>query len=438
MRVTIDRLGINGEGVFKIVDGELTGKVGFVDYVLPEEVVDIEIIKNKSKFCEAKIINVIQKSPHRIEPKCPYYYKCGGCDLQHMNKEIQLTFKRSKVIDTLRKIAKLNDCSIDQCVSINEFEYRNKMVFPFGVVNGIATLGMFRKNSHDIVKIDHCLLAKDEINHILTLSQDFFENSEQYSKYIQENILKYLVVRTYGNNNLITLVLSQKIKLDEYISYICKKIENIGVSIIVGDSDNEILSGKYNYLYGLEKLHIEEFGLKYNVDNRGFLQVNDDVKKFIYEKIISEINADDYVIDAYSGAGLLSSIIAKKAKHVVGIEINSSASKSARELAKINGLHNTKFYNSDVKNVISQCLSEYNHSVLILDPARSGCEDVVLEKILSSNLPKKIIYLSCNVATLSRDLLKLKRKYNIVEIIPYDMFPNTKHVETLVVLERKE
>ena len=149
------------------------------------------------------------------------------------------------------------------------------------------------------------------------------------------------------------------------------------------------------------------------------------------------IDKSDTVIDAYGGAGLLSSIIAKKCKKVIGIEINASASKSAQEMSKINDLHNTMFINADVKDVISELLNENKDCVLVLDPTRSGCEDIVLEKILSSNLPKKIIYLSCNVATLSRDINKLKTHYDIKSVIALDMFPNTKHVETLVILERK-
>ena len=187
----------------------------------------------------------------------------------------------------------------------------------------------------------------------------------------------------------------------------------------------------------MKQLHIEEMGLKYDIDNRGFLQVNNDIKKLIYEHILNEISSEDIVIDAYSGAGLLTSIVAKKAQKAIGIEINKSASKSAENMAKFNNLHNTIFYNNDIKDKIDECLIAYPNSVLILDPTRSGCDDVVIDKIISNNLPKKIIYLSCNVATLSRDLQKLKDHYEICFVNGYDMFPNTKHVETLVCLQRR-
>lgn len=437
MRVKVDRLGINGEGVFRIENGELAGKVGFVDHGLPGELVDVEIVTNKSKFCGAKLINVIKSSTHRIEPFCPYFYKCGGCELQHMDITLQLQFKKSKVEDTLRKVAKLQDFVVSDCVNVNNFGYRNKMVFPFGLLDGKSTLGMYEKNSHKVVDINSCLLASQEINNLYKLCKEFFKKSIKYTKYVSEKILKYLVIREYYNSYLITLVTSKKIEIDDFVDMLSKKIHSFGVSLIISDSDSEILSGKYEHKFGLEQLNIEEYGLKYKIDNRGFLQVNKDIKSIIYDKILSEVDSQDNVIDAYSGAGLLSAIIAKKCKNVIGIEINASASKSAQELAKINNLHNIKFYNADVKNKISDCLEMYDNTVLVLDPARSGCEDIVLDKILSANLPKKIIYLSCNVATLARDLLKLKENYKITEIIPYDMFPNTKHVETLVVLEIK-
>lgn len=436
MRVTIDRLGINGEGVFRITDSENAGKVGFVFYALPEEVVDIDIVKDKSKFCEATLTNVIESSLHRKEPICPYFNKCGGCELQHMNNSLQLQFKKSKVEDALKKISKLQDFVVCDCIHVNDVGYRNKMVFPFGILNEKSKIGMYEKNSHKIVDINCCLLADQEINTLYKLCKGFFEQSAKYKKYISEKILKYLVIRYYKNNYLITLVVSKKIDVYDFIDLLSNKIKSFGVSIIIGDSDNEILSGKYEHVFGLKKLNIDENGIKYNIDNRGFLQVNNEIKSMIYDKILNEIDAQDNVIDAYSGAGLLSAILAKKCKNVVGIEINTSASKSAQELAKINNLHNIKFYNADVKNKISDCLEMYDNTVLVLDPARSGCEDIVLDKILSANLPKKIIYLSCNVATLARDLLKLKENYKITEIIPYDMFPNTKHVETLVVMNR--
>ena len=437
MEVQIERLGINGEGIFKCQEGELLNKVGFVSFALPGESVEVEILKNKSNFVEAKLNKVNTVSPHRKNPECPYFYKCGGCDVQHMDKVTEHQFKKSKVEDTIRKIAKLGDFKLDKIVDINDFHYRNKMVFPFGMAGNECVLGMYEKNSRKIVNIDFCLLANEKINEILRLSKEFFENSKKYIEFIKSKTLKHLVVRSINDKSLITIVSSKKVDLQDYCDYVTEKLKNIGISQIIGDSDDEILSGKYTYLTGIENIEIEEFGLKYSIDNRGFLQVNNEIKKEIYSQILEWISDTDNVIDAYSGAGLLSGIISKKCKSVIGIEINQSASKSAQNMSKFNGLHNTMFVCDDVKNRIAECLNQNSDPVLILDPARSGCESVVLDKILESNLPKKIIYLSCNVATLARDLIKLKNYYTITSSIGYNMFPNTKHIETLVCLQRR-
>lgn len=439
MEVKINSLGINGEGVFRFGSGEYAGKVGFLPYALPDEVVDVTITKNKSKFCECKLNKIIEKSIDRVEPKCPYFQICGGCDLQHLKMDKQLEFKKQKVVDSIKKIAK-TDVKIENIVHLNDFYYRNKMVFPFVRINGKVSLGMFKNSSHEVVEIDNCMLAMDRINEVLDFSKKYFsdKNIDVYD-FIQKNgVYKYLVVRTGENGVLTTLVVSKKIDTKDFYDFLKKKFKNVGVSIIISDSDDEILSGKFSHEFGIEKLEFDEFGIKYSVDNRGFLQVNNEVKKEIYNRILSEINISDCVIDAYSGAGLLTCIMAKKSKFAVGIEINNSSHKSALNMADFNCLHNTMFINNDVKNAVSEMLDKYPNSVLVLDPARSGCDESVLQKILSSvHQPKKIIYLSCNVATLARDLIKLTSFYEIKNVILYDLFPNTKHVETLVCMQRR-
>ena len=211
----------------------------------------------------------------------------------------------------------------------------------------------------------------------------------------------------------------------------------VGLSLLVSDSEDEILSGDYYHLGGLKKLDFSEFGIKYSVDNRGFLQVNAHVKESLYNAVLHEISEDDNVIDAYSGAGLLSSIMSKKCNKVVGIEINESASNSAKNLAKHNNLENIEFVTGDVKKYIQKYLNNYKSCVVVLDPPRSGCDTHILENINQHNNCKKIIYISCNPATLARDLMILKEKYHISKVLPLDMFPQCKHVETLVCLERE-
>lgn len=450
MIVDIERLGINGEGITKILEGENKGKICFVDFALPNEKVDIDIIKSKNSYCNAELKQIITKSKDRVEPKCKYFGMCGGCDIQHLSKAKQLEFKRDKTKDTILKIAKEN-IVVDDVVRLNDYNYRNKMVFPIRNIQDKLVVGMFEKNSHNIVDIEYCCIASDAINKVLFLSKNYFErlSIKAYDEKTKKGLLKYLVVREVDNSVLVTIVMSKKIDLKDYYGILSDNFSRVGLSIIISDSDTNILSGKYVHLFGLTQLKLNEFGVEYSLDNRGFLQVNTKIKNAIYQELLEYINKDDVVIDAYSGAGLLTAIISKKCKYSLGIEINESASNCAKELIKDNDICNIEFCNADVKDVLNKYLQNYKNSVLVLDPPRSGCDSEILDiilgkhkentlyKDLSDSRPKKIIYISCNPATLARDISRLKRDYSVHNVISFEMFPQTCHIENLIVLERK-
>lgn len=442
MKIKIKKLGINGEGVGNIECGELDKKVCFVSGVLPDEEAEVAVVSDKKKYVTCKLEKLYIKSSDRVEPKCPYFSICGGCDLQHLNEEKQLEFKQDKVKETLYKISKI-DADINSTISVNSYAYRNKMVYPVVTENGRAKVGMFEQNSHKIVAIDKCLICEDIINEIYAVIKEYIENSSYkgYDFKRQVGDIKYVVIRTYGGQVIVTIVATKKLDLKQLYEYLHSRYKVVGLSLLISNSDDEIMSGKYIHIAGIDKLEIEEFGIKYSLDNRGFLQVNNQLKEKLYNAVLEEINSEDIVVDGYSGAGLLSAIIAKKCRQVIGIEINESASNSAKLLAKNNGLNNMECITSDIKNCIGKVLSRYEKCVVVLDPARSGCDSSVIECLISeSNLNKisKIIYVSCNPATLARDLEKLKEYYTIKSVTPYNMFPQTKHVETLVVLKKKE
>lgn len=444
MKLRIDRLGFNGEGIGKIPYGEYENKLCFVPFSLPGEVVDVEIEEDKKRFCNAKLLNVELSSNSRINPKCPYFAICGACDLQHMSKDCQVDFKQNLVKTTLEKELKSN-LDVENLKSLNDFYYRNKMIFPMGYDGKI---GCFKKGTHDVVEIDKCLIVDDNINKVLEISKDFFSHSnfKGYDFVSEKGDVKYLCVRVGINQILVTVVAKNLLDLQDYYNELVSKLSHdIGISLIISDGDNEILSGKYIHLFGIEKLRLEECGIEYLVDNRGFLQVNNDIKNFMYNEVLKYIKNTDIVVDAYSGAGLLSSILAKKCRGVIGIEINQSASSSAKELAIKNKIQNIDFVCGDVKKHLRQCLNLSNANVVVLDPPRSGCDKEVLKIIIDANYQEnkkskidEIIYISCNPATLARDLSYLNNYFQIEKIIPMDMFPQTKHVETLVCLQRRE
>ena len=441
MRIKVKRLGINGEGVGVIDSGKLKDKVCFVSYALPNEEAEVTIISDKKKFAVGRLDKIYNRSENRVESKCPYYSKCGGCDLQHMDKFLQLEFKKNKVEETIHKISKF-DINVDNTIRVNDYNYRNKMVYPVVTQNGKAKVGMFENQTHNIVDINKCLLCFDLINQVYSDVKKFIESSSfigyDFSRKVGD--IKYVVIRVYKEQVVVSIVSAKKIDLKELFHLLHSKYHSIGLSLVISNSNSEIMSGKYIQIGGIEALEIEEFGIKYSVDNRGFLQVNNEIKERLYKAVLDVIKEEDTVIDGYSGAGLMSAIIAKKCKKVIGIEINESASNSAKKLAIDNNLKNIKCINSDINNCIADVLEDISNCVVVLDPARSGCDSSVIDCLTTENNLKKIskiIYISCNPATLARDLENLKEYYQITRVVPYDMFPQTKHVETLVCMQRR-
>ena len=429
MKIKIERLGINGEGIASLNDG----KIGFVEYALPGEVIEGTIYQNKAKFCRVKLESVEKPSKHRVAAPCPYFGVCGGCDVQHMCFSYQLEFKKLKVQDCLKKIAKI-DFDIKEIISANSYNYRNKVVFPVRFQDGKTVIGLFKKQSHQVVEIENCLIADNKIVEAFKIIKNYLLNSNLvgFNEKTLKGDVKYFVLRHISNQILLTLVCTRKINFDNLYAILKSNFDSVGLSIV---SDNkDIMSGKYVHIAGIEAIELEEFGIKYSIDNRGFLQVNNEIKTLLYKSVLEQIENNDIVIDAYSGAGLMSAIISKKCKTVSAIEINKSACESAKNLVERNNINNLTIYCADVKEKLGECIEKTSNPVVILDPPRAGCEKEVLQII--ENKAKKIVYISCDPATLARDLSFLKTYYKIDKITLFEMFPQTSHVETLVVLSR--
>ena len=419
-------LGINGEGVAKE-----NGKVFFVKNALPGEDVEIEVLKENKKFSFAKATKIKAKSSDRVEPLCPYFGICGGCQLQHMDYEKQLEFKQNLVKSTLKKVGEI-EVEVQTTIPSDEiYFYRNKSAFPFGFNENNLYIGMFEENSHNIVSISECKIAKSGINKILQTSKEFFNINKNKN-------IKYLVIRNINQNYLITLVVrSKNIKLEAYIAKLKELNINFSLNINVNKNDNLIFSNQFQNIFGENILRQEEFGLKVTINSASFLQINDSVKKKLYEFVLSEIEKGEDVVDAYCGAGLLSGIIARKANHVYGVEISKEAIKSANKLCEENGLKNLTFICGDCKDEIPKLLKNVEDNfVLVLDPPRAGCNNLVLQSALDTG-PSKVVYISCNPITLAKDLKVLSLKYEIEKVQPFDMFPQTSNVETAVILRKK-
>ena len=398
------RLNNEGEGV-GIVEGITT----FIPYTLPNELVKVKINNIYDNYARGNIVDIIETSTDRIQPICPYFYECGGCNLMHLNYYKQLEFKKNKIESIFKKIVN-EDIKVNNIYYDNNLNYRNKITLKVDK----NKIGYYKEKSNELIEIDNCFLVDNKINNTI-------KNIKEFINKFQDNNINELMIRVINNKIMISL---------DNISLNCKDIFidkfNYIDSIYV---DN-------NLIYG-NKVLIETIdNFKFNISPKSFFQVNKNVSKMMYEKAVSYINKSDITLDLYSGTGTITTLLSKKSKKVIGVEVVKDAVKDANENIKNNNINNIEFICDKVENKINT-LKKLNIDNIVLDPPRSGSDKKTLNTILEIN-PKKIIYISCNPVTLARDYNILKDKYIIKDINAYDMFPNTYHVETVMVLEKKD
>lgn len=439
VNLTINNYGCNAEGV-ALFDGQVV----FVPYSLVGENIDATIIKQTSKTNLAKIDNINTPNDLRITAPCPYFEKCGGCQLQHTTYQNALKIKTEIVQNAITNIGKINYKIQNTIPSENMYHYRNKIAMPINPKT--RRLGMYRPSSHKIVDIEDCLLQKNMISSLIKVFNNYLSLTKNtiFDDETKTGLIKSLVARETENKLLVTVVINGNDLNDKnlLVDLLKQNFENFGLNLNINKlKNNVILTENFVDVYGDNKAKIFENGIKYFISNQSFMQVNDEVKLKMYSAIFDEIE-NCYVVDAYSGAGLLSAMMAKHAKYVYGIEIVKPATELANELVKTNNIKNLKNINGDCaielpKLMDSLKAEEKNNLTVVLDPPRKGCDKKVLDAI-AKVAPQKIVYMSCDPSTLARDLKILQDElhYNIKYIQPYDMFPQTKHVETLAVLEK--
>jgi len=448
IEVKIESTGMDGEGVAR-----LDNFVIFINGALLGEELKAQVTEVKKSFARAKIIKVLKPSQFRQQPLCPIFYRCGGCDMQHVNYKYSLSVKKANVKNCIEK-------ELGREVEVNDviygeklFGYRNKEQIPIRKVDGKARAGFYKQGSHIFVPFEKsvdasygdCPLHDSSMQLFIDAIVDFI-NKEKISTYDEKTntgIIRHIVIRRVDKTFSICLVINgNSIPNEKKLIQVLKNV-NIPFNLFLSENKritNVILGDKLTCIYGDDRIEGNALDIRFKVNPYSFLQVNDEIRDKIYsyiQKLVSE-NKGATVIDAYSGIGILSNILAKYAKKVVGIEIVPEAIKDANELAKTNG-------NSNIVNICGDAAIELpkvvndideNNTILVLDPPRKGCDDRVLTSICMAR-PNKIIYISCNPATLARDLKKLDSVYNIKSITPYDMFPQTKHVETVCLLTLK-
>lgn len=438
----IAAVGMNGEGIARI-----DNTVVFVPSVLKGERAWVEITDVKKNFAFAKVIKLLEASSDRVNPPCRICYKCGGCEMLHIAYPAQLEIKRANVKNCLDKELK-SDVEVNETVpSPDVYGYRNKIQLPIAIVDGKICAGFFAPNTHKVIPFiregedGKCLLNDEGMQKIISTFLTFVKenNISVYDERLHKGLIRHLVIRRVGESYAVCAVINGK-SLPSYKSFVAKlKSSGYCFSLYISVNEkrtNVIMGEKTVTLYGEDKVRGNALGVTYEVSPLSFMQVNDKVRDLIYSKVgeIIKNSGIDNVIDAYSGIGIMSNIFARYAKKVYAIEIVPEAIEDAKKLAALNG-------NSDkIVNICGDCAKELpplitslGKSVVVIDPPRKGCDKAVLEAMLTAR-PTEIIYVSCNPATLARDLRILSEGYSIESVTPYDMFPNTKHVETLAVL----
>lgn len=395
-----------GSGVTRI-----NNFVVFVPKALVGELVKIKIVEIKKNYAVAKLLEIIKPSKYRIKPNCIYYDMCGGCNLRHQTSEKNLEFKKNKIDIAMNKIGKTNINTEDIISSFQEDNYRNKAIFKVEK----DKMGFYEQNSYFLVDLSHCKLLNDKINNILLLIREYLKEHKNNKTY------EITVRHTVANDEILVNILSKN-EETEFINYL-KGIKNI-----------KSISLNNKLVYGDKYISEVLNNLMFKYSAKSFFQVNTRQAENIYKYLLElDLNENNIVLDLYSGVGTIASIISRKVKHVYGIEIEEESVEAANNNLKINNINNVTYIlgNADSLNNIKDKID-----VVILDPPRGGSNKKTLDNIIKL-IPNRIIYISCNPVTLARDINYINNKYEVKSIKAFDMFPNTSHVETVCLLQKR-
>ncbi|MFD0050544.1 23S rRNA (uracil(1939)-C(5))-methyltransferase RlmD [Actinomycetes bacterium NPDC127524] len=443
--LTIKRLGINGEGV-----GYFKRKVVFVPGALPGEEIVAEAVKVQPKFSEAKIKTIRKPSPDRINPPCPVYEECGGCQLQHMSYSRQLTEKRDIVIQSMERYGKvpLDSLNIKETIGMEDpWFYRNKSQFQVGLKNGKVIAGLYGLNSHDLIDIPNCIVQHPKSNKATRMIKKILTNLgiSIYNERKKKGAIRTIITRVGFETGEVQVVLvtnteelPQKDKLIELIKSQLPEVKSIIQN--VNNKNTSLIFGDKTILLDGEQVITETLGdLSYELSARTFFQLNpiQTVKLYDEVKKAAALTGTEKVVDAYCGVGTIGLWLAGDAKEVRGMDTIRESVEDARQNAKRHKVNNVKYETGKAENILPRWAKEgWKPDVLVADPPRSGLDDNLLQTILKVQ-PKKVIYVSCNPSTLAKDLQILSKSYKVKYMQPVDMFPQTAHVEVVTELELK-
>jgi len=455
--IEIERLALLGDGVGRITtDGKEKGKVAFVAYSLPREKVLAKKVVEKKNYSRWIPRSIVQESPDRIEPACPYHFRagqtdlwCGGCNWQHFQVEKQRECKRDLLIETLERLGGFSDIPpIEVLFADKSWRYRNNVQIVFkknaqGIVGGFYGPG-----THEIVPIDDCLIQTHPSVHSFTLFKETAEalHLQPYETKGDRGWLKHLLIRTNEAGEVLLVLVSKKASFPEreqcvqLITAQCPEVVSIYQN--VQPARTSVICGKqWIHLWGRAKIEEQLCGITIACSPGAFLQVNTSAAALLYRKAIEEVKPEPgmTVLDLYCGVGSLTLMAARSVERVIGVDELPAAIDDARDNARENGIGNADFFTSTVEVFLQGASSSLDalssRLVVILDPPRSGCRGEVISQLLTL-MPRRIVYISCDPATLARDLKMLSEKYHLSAVTVVDLFPQTSHSEVIVRLEK--
>ncbi len=437
-----DNLDDKGKGIVRYDSSTL-----FVSGLLKGEEGIVRIVYKGDKIVDAFLIKRLTSSELRVEPKCPYYFKCGGCSLMHLRYDEQLKYKQEKVRNLLHKFGKI-DVEVNPTLGMDDpYRFRNKVQVPIGRLKGKTVFGFYEENSHYIVPINDCLIESKRASEILNfiVRQMDKYHIEAYQEDARRGLIRHVLIKEslHYKETMVVLVTSRnemygKVNFAKEIADKFPEVTTV-VQNVNTRRTNVILGEEEHILLGSGRIKDSIFGLSFLISAKSFYQTNPIQLEVLYKTALesAHLQKDDSVLDAYSGTGTIGLSASKYVKDVTLVEIVSSSVKDGKENAKINNITNAAFIREDCTTYLVKNKASSHFNVVFMDPPRAGSTKEFLQALIEIK-PDRIVYVSCNPVTLARDLSLLKDSYDINSVTPVDMFPHTAHVETVAALELKD
>ena len=460
----IEELEITDAGSEGKAVGKQDGLTVFVPFVVPGDVVDVRIFKKKKGYAEGQVVNIRKKSSDRIEPVCSHFGLCGGCKWQVMGYEKQLYYKQKQVNDNFTHLGKFDYPALQPILpSQKEYYYRNKLEFTFTALRWLDDEDMVLQQTQPIetrglgfhipgkfdkvLDVTHCYLQDDPSNAIRLALKEYAlaHDLTFYHVRSHEGLLRNVIIRTTSTGELMVIVIfgHESDEVLPLMQHLAEKFPEItSLQYVINTKLNDSITDLEVILYKGNPCIMEKMeGLSFKIGPVSFYQTNSEQAYNLYKiaRNFAQITPEDVVYDLYTGTGTIANFVAASAKKVVGIEYVESAIEDAKENSTLNNIHNTTFVAGDMAKVLtSEFVKKHGRpDIVITDPPRAGMHTSVIEQLLEVE-PQRIVYVSCNPATQARDITLLAEKYKVIAVQPVDMFPQTQHVENVVLLERLE